>query len=634
SHGWSEDAVPDPQDPETFRRSKLDWSEPDREPHARLLRWYRDLLALRRAQPDLRDPRLDRVDAAWHRGLNEGQQLTTWKRRRAWLGLVAVLTTLAVMLAACGGGSAPAGDQGAAPGDGAPSGGESPEPAAEGPQPGGTVVIPIVDDPIFNPHHPNHYVESVMVTRVLFNGLTKPGKDLQPSPDLAESWDISDDGLVWTFHLRDGVTWHDGEPFTAEDVRFTFMDIVLNPDVGSSSASNFRNVQEVVAVDDRTVEFHLKQPMASLASYLGYNAGILPSHILKGTDVMNNADFNKGSPVGTGPFKMADYVSGQYVVLERFDDYFGGRPLLDQIQYRVVPDTNTQLSQLLTGELSIMIVEQASNVERLENEAAIRVDATPQLNYVWIAPNTTKAPFDDARVRQALSYALDRPAMIQNILRGYGRPATGPISPALEYYYNPDVTTYPYDPERAKELLAEAGWEDSDGDGYVDRDGQTLEIALTVPKANIMEPLATLAQQYFESVGVKTNMDAVEFNVFVADRLVPRSFDIMVGWWITPPDPDIFAYYHSSAATGGNNVPMYANSELDALLEQGQAVGDPAQRKEAYDRVQEILADEVPYIFVWYPDEIVARRAGLEGVPAIGFRDALQYAHEWYWTEN
>lgn len=541
-----------------------------------------------------------------------------------------VLTTLGLLLAACGGGSAPAGDQGG----GAPGASDPGEPASEGPRSGGTVVIPIVDDPIFNPHHPNHFVESVMVTRVLFNGLTKPGKDLQPSPDLAEDWTISDDGLVWTFHLRKDVKWHDGEPFTAEDVRFTFMDVVLNPDVAAGSRSHFHNVAEVVVVDDHTVEFHLSEPMASLPAYLAYNAGILPSHVLKGTDVMNNAGFNKGKPVGTGPFKLADYVSGQHVVLERFDDYFAGKPLLDQIQYRVLPDANTQLSQLLTGELSIVIVENASNVERLENEAGIRIDATPQLNYVWLAANTSREPFGDARVRQALSYALDRPAMIQNILRGYGREATGPISPALEHYYNPDVTRYPYDPDRARALLAEAGWEDTDGDGYVERNGQTLEVALTVPKANIMEPLATLVQQYFEAVGVKTVMDPVEFNVFVADRLVPRAFDVMVGWWVTPPDPDILGYYHSNAAMGGNNVPMYADPELDELLEQGQAVGDPDRRKEIYDRVQEILADQVPYIYIWYPDEIVARRAGLEGVPAIGFRDALQHAHEWYWAGN
>lgn len=501
--------------------------------------------------------------------------------------------------------------------------------AAQGGQ-GGSVTLPIVDDPVFNQLHPNAYVESVMVNRVLFNGLVKLGKDFSPAPDLAQNWEASDDGLTWTFELRQDAAWHDGEPFTADDVLFTFNDVILNPEVGANNSSTYADVDEVVKVDDYTVEFQLSRPFASLPMFLGYNTPILPEHVLSGTDVMQNTEFNRRNPVGTGPFKFASYQPGESLRLVRNDDYFMGPPQLDEVVYRIVPDPNVQLAQLQAGELDVLIVDNPINAPRLEGHPDLRIMTSNQLNYVWAGPNLSREPFDRAELRQALSYALDREALVENIIQGFGQPAVGPISPVLQQYFNPDVKTYPHDPERSRELLLEAGFEFAD-DGTAHYGGEPFSFTITYPNVQIFGQLATLVQQYYADIGIETRLNGLEFNTFVSEALVPRDFDMLLGWWVTPPDPDIFPYYHSSAAEAGNNPVMYRSPDADALLTRGREVADPEARAAIYHELLEILAEEVPYIYLWYPDEIQALNVRLNGVPEdIGYRPALQYIYEWY----
>lgn len=495
---------------------------------------------------------------------------------------------------------------------------------------GQRITLPIVDDPLFNQLHPNAYVESVMVNRVLFNGLVKQGKDLDTAPDLAESWETSSDGLTWTFHLRDDVRWHDGEPFTADDVVFTFEEVILNPNVGANNANVYADVEDVVAVDERTVEFHLTIPFASLGVNLAYNTPILPAHVLRGTDVMNNNTFNRRSPVGTGAFKLAEYMPGQRVVLERNDDYFLGAPQLDEVVYEIIPDPNSQLARLLAGELDMMIIDNPITTQRLRNNNRLEIITSNQLNYYWAGPNLSRSPFDRKEFRQALSFAIDRQAMIDNILLGFATPATGPISPVLQAFYTDDVATYGYNPERARDLLGEAGFTfDSSGNALLD--GEAFSFTITYPNIQVFGQVATLMQQYLRDIGIRTELQGLEFNSFVSEALVPRDFDLLLGWWVTPPDPDVFPYYHSSAADGGNNATMYRSEEADALLERGRETSDPQERAAIYRDLQRLLAEELPMIYLWYPDEIVAIGTTLEGVPeAIGYRPALQYINEWH----
>src|SRR5713226_4385888 len=335
-----------------------------------------------------------------------------------------------------------------------PSG--SAAPSAATPLVGGTVTIPIGADPTLNPWSPNAFVESLFINRVIFEGLTKPGKDLAPAPDLATSWTIAPDGLSWTFKLRDGVKWSDGKPFSADDVAFTFNDVVLKKELGAQNAASYAAVKSVTVVDPTTVRFDLTRKFAALSSFLAYNAGIVPKHILS-ADPLKTTTFNKGVPVSTGPFKVEKYTSGQSVSLVRNENWFGPKPSLDKVVFTVVPDPNTQIAQALSGDITIMILDNKAAVDRVKSAPGLLVTSRPLVQYYWLALNQTDPRFTDVRVRQAFVYAIDRQAIIKSVELGYGSVANSPITPALAAYYDPSLASkYPYDPAKAKELLAAA----------------------------------------------------------------------------------------------------------------------------------------------------------------------------------
>ena len=300
-----------------------------------------------------------------------------------------------------------------------PGASTAPSAAAAAPVSGGTVTIPIGADPTLNPWSPNAFVESLFINRAIFEGLTKPGKDLAPAPDLAESWTTAPDGLSWTFKLRSGVKWSDGKPFTADDVAFTFNDIVLKPDLGAQNRASYAAVKSVTIVDPTTVRFDLTRKFAALPSFLAYNAGILPKHVLS-ANPLTTTTFNKGVPVSTGPFKVEKYTSGQSVSLVRNENYFGPKPYLDKVVFTVVADPNTQIAQALSGDLQIMILDNKAAVERVKSAPGLSVVSRPLVQYYWLSLNQTDSRFTDVRVRQAFVHAIDRQAIIKSVELGYG----------------------------------------------------------------------------------------------------------------------------------------------------------------------------------------------------------------------
>ncbi|MDR7519299.1 MAG: ABC transporter substrate-binding protein [Armatimonadota bacterium] len=501
-------------------------------------------------------------------------------------------------------------------------------PAAGGPAAGGGVVFPIVGDPIFNPWHPRAFIESIPPNRVLFNGLTKIGKDRQPAPDLAERWEISPDGLVWTFHLRRGVKWHDGRDFTADDVKFTY-DIVTNPRMGAQNAGAFRALKEVRVVDASTVQLVLETPVASLGALVATNAGIIPRHAFAGvSDPWTHDAFNKRAPVGTGAFKIRQYVAGSFVVLERNPAYFAGAPTIETVTFKVLPDVNAQVAQLLAGDLTLIFIDNPALVRAVQRNPHVEISTVPEATFYWVAPHFGNRLFQDRRVRQAIMHSWDRPAMIRGFLEGFATPASGPISPALGAYYNPNVKTYEFDRAKARALLAEAGWQPGP-DGVLVKDGQRFRVTLTYPTVQYFEPLAALIQQYLRAVGIEVALDGLEFNQFIAQRFLPKRYELIAGWWRYPPDPDMFPYLHSSNAERGFNVPVYRNAEVDRWLEEGRKATTARDRQRAYARFQELVAEDLPYLYLWWPNEIRAISKRLKGVPSIGLRDGFQYMHEW-----
>src|SRR5207248_7469641 len=227
---------------------------------------------------------------------------------------------------------------------------------------------------------------------------------------------------------------------------------------GAQNAASYAALKTVTVVDANTVRFDLSRKFAALPSFLAYNAGILPKHILS-KDPLTTASFNKGTPVSTGPFKVEKYTSGQSVSLVRNDNYFGPKPYLDKVVFTVVPDPNTQIAQALSGDISIMILDNKAAVDRVKTANGLTVVSRPLVQYYWLALNQTDQRFTDVRVRQAFVQAIDRQAIIKSVELGYGSIANSPITPALAAYYDPSLASkYPYDPQKAKDLLAQAGW--------------------------------------------------------------------------------------------------------------------------------------------------------------------------------
>jgi peptide/nickel transport system substrate-binding protein len=525
----------------------------------------------------------------------------------------AIVLPAVVVLAACTSGGAPT---------------AASSQTAGAPVSGGTVTIPIVADPTLNPWSPNAFVESVFVNRVLFDGLTKPGKDLAPAPDLAESWETSADGLTWTFRLRQGVRWSDGHAFSSDDVAFTFNDVVLKKELAATGAGNFSAVKAVAAPDPNTARFDLLRPFAALPSYLAYNAGMLPKHVLS-ADPLKTTSFNKGVPVSTGPFKVERYTAGQNVALVRNENYWGPKPYLDKVVFSVVPDPNTQIAQALAGEIGIMLLDDKAAVERVKSAPNLAVVSRPLVQYYWLALNQTDPRFTDVRVRQALLYAIDRKAIISSVERGYGSIANSAISPALKAYYDPSLESrYAFDPAKAKALLADAGWAPG-ADGVLAKDGKPFRFVMDVGQKGPLEPVNALIQQDLKKVGVVADLNTMEWNAYIQKVVVRRDYSASVNWWIYPSDPDVLPYYHSTAAGKGFNIPGFKDAKLDEILLRGQSTNDVQKRKAVYLELQTYMADNLPYLFLWFPQEVDVKSSSLRGVPDLGLRDSMHYIGEW-----
>lgn len=458
---------------------------------------------------------------------------------------------------------------------------------------------------------------SHQIAGLVYNGLVKYDRNLKIVGDLAESWEISPDGLNIVFHLRKGVKWHDGHPFTAQDVQFTYQ-VTIDPKTPTAYAGDFLKVKKLTVLDDHTVRVSYDKPFAP--ALMSWSSPVLPRHLLAGQDIISSP--LSRHPVGTGPYRFREWVAGQKIVLAANPDYFEGRPYIDGYIMRIIPDTATMFLELRAGGIDQMGLTPLQYTRQTENNLfrkQYRKYRYLSFSYVYMGYNLKNPLFADRRVRQAIAYAVDKEEMIRGVLLGLGQPATGPYKPGT-WAYNGRVRTYPYDPGRAKALLAEAGWRDSDGDGILDRDGKPFTFEIITNQGNeVRAKCAEIIQKQLADVGIKVKIRILEWAAFVNDFINKRRFEATILGWSIPQDPDIYDVWHSSK-TGPDelNFISYKNDEVDRLIEKGRGVFDRKERKKCYDRIQEILAEEQPYLFLYVPDAlpmISARFRGIDPAP-------------------
>ena len=451
------------------------------------------------------------------------------------------------------------------------------------------------------------------VAGMMFNGLVKYDTDLSVIGDLAESWDISSDGLTITFHLRKGVKWTDGVEFKAEDVKFGF-DTIIDKKTPTAYSEDFLQVKKAEVLDQYTFRVTYEKPFApALTSWGGLV--ILPKHLLEGKDI-TKTDFGR-NPVGLGQYKLTKWVPGQELILDSNHDYFEGRPYIDQFIYRVIPDRATMFLELQTGGVDMMDLTPIQYTKQTENDFFrnnFQKFRFPQFAYTYMGFNLKHPFFKDKRVRQAIAYAIDKNEIVDVVLFGLGSPATGPYVPNT-WPYNPNVKEYTYDPEKAKLLLKEAGWEPN-SKGVLEKDGRSFEFTIRTNMGNTLRMnTATIIQWRLAKVGIKVKIEAIEWSTFVNEFIDKRRFEaVILGWSITP-DPDQYDIWYSGKTKEKEfNFVSYRNPEVDALLEKGRRTYDILERKKAYFRIQEILADELPYIFLYVPDATPIVHARFKGI--------------------
>lgn len=447
------------------------------------------------------------------------------------------------------------------------------------------------------------------INGLIYNGLVRYDKDLKLEGELAESWEISEDNLTITFHLRKGVLWHDGAPFTSADVLFTYQ-VYTDPKTPTAYAEAYRQVARAEAPDPSTFRVTYDMPYAPALGSWG--VAIMPKHLLENTEITQSALSRK--PVGTGPFRFVEWKPGETLILESNPDYFEGQPYIHRVLYRIIPDLSTQFLELQSGGLDFMgltPIQYQTQTDTLAFKRRFEKYRYLAFGYTYLGYNLKRPLFQDKRVRQAIAYAIDKQEIIDGVLLGLGQVATGPYKPDT-WVYNPQVKRYPHDAAKAKALLAEAGWSDSDGDGVLDKDGKKLSFTIVTNQGNDLRVKSgEIIQRRLQEVGIEVNLRVSEWASFLKEFINPGNFDATILGWTGGPEPDQYNIWHSSKIGPRElNFIGFTNPEVDELLEKGRRTFDQQKRKAYYDRFQAILAEEQPYTFLYVSEAlpVVARR--------------------------
>jgi peptide/nickel transport system substrate-binding protein len=465
----------------------------------------------------------------------------------------------------------------------------------------------------------------------IYNGLVKYDKNLNIVSVLAESWEISKDNLSITFHLRKDVKWHDGTPFTAHDVMYTYR-VIVDPKTPTPYAGDFKPVKEAKVIDDFTFKVTYERPFAP--GLQSWTVGILPRHLLEGKDITTSTLIRK--PIGTGPYLFKEWIPGDRVVLVANNSYFEGKPYVERRITRVIPDLATMFLELKSYTIDMMGLTPLQALKQTDYPGFKREFSKYKyvgFSYVYLGYNLKHQIFKDRRVRQAITHAINKQEIVDGILLGQGMEATGPYKPDM-WAYNGNVKRYEHSKEKALALLKDAGFEQRQ-DGTLIKDGKPFEFNILVNQGNdVRIRTAELIQKRLRDVGISVKIRVIEWATFINEFIDKRNFEAVILGWSTSPEPDLFDIWHSSKQGPKEfNFISFENKEVDELIIKARHTMDKDERKKCYFRIQEILAEEQPYTFLFIPYSLIAvhkRIKGIEPAPA-----GITYNNlEWYVPEN
>ncbi len=437
---------------------------------------------------------------------------------------------------------------------------------------------------------------------LVFSGLVYIKPDYTPAPQLAERWE-NPDPKTWIFYLRKGVKFHNGQELKAEDVKYTF-ETELDEKLAAPNRSFFTPIQKIDVVDDYTVKFTLDSAYGPFLSYMDF--AILPKSVAeKAGDQFGN------NPIGTGPYKFVSWKRGDTIQLEAFNDYFEGRPKLDSIMLKIVPDNSARVVALESGDLDLVLSPLSpQDVTRMQGKAGFKVNRMPAAGYTYISLNTADPALSDVKVRQALSYLVNREQILSTIYKGIGQVAKGPIPPGM-WAYASDVPSYDYSPDKAKALLDQAGWK-AGADGMRAKDGKPLKLTIrTHTEDPDRRQVIEVLQAEFTKAGIQADTNVIDFASLINDMTAGK-YQIAVIGWLNLANPDR-AMFRQFTVGGAGNYGKYNNPEVDKLIKDARGTLDQAKAKELYqDATRKIIAD-APYIFLQYQEYITIHKSNLNG---------------------
>ena len=441
--------------------------------------------------------------------------------------------------------------------------------------------------------------EHCEINLLLFNGLTAHDGENQIVPGLAEKWEYDEESCTYTFHIRDGIKWHDGEAFTADDVKFT-IEAIMDPDNGAENAPNYEDVQEITVVDEKTVSFRLAAPNVAFLEYM--TMAILPKHLLEGED-MQESDFFR-NPVGTGPYRIESWDQGQSIVMVKNEDYYLGCPKIDRIIFKIVGDDNAQAVQMEAGELDLVLLDPKNAQNFADKDGFTCYDMTTS-DYRGILFNFWNEYWTENRdIIPAVCCAIDRQAIIDAVLLGQGMAAYGPLQRNI--YNNAEVEHYDYDPQRAREILEDAGCIVGEN-GFYERNGEEIGFVISVMSGEQDRiDIAQAAAQQIREAGINCTVE------------IPVQMDwggqmaCLIGWG-SPFDADDHTYKVFGTDKGAN-YSGYSNAKVDEYLTLARQSDDDAVRREYYAKFQEELANDPAYAFICYIDANYVAKSTVSGI--------------------